>query len=392
MKKILSSLIVFGLLLVNNIPAQAEGNPDLFEAFMNMTKLESYASLQTMTGTVKFKEGEQIGNIKFKLNFKSNVNNVAAFQSNSATEISGHVNLTMEGPGEKPFDAVNANFKADLVLVSEEGFYARLKEVNFEATGVPEKDMTSYLEGQQALKTQLAPVLNEWFFVPIADLSGLSQAQPGLEGLFSQEEILKNLQEVGLKETYTNLARESIQAQVEAGLMTEEDAVLSNEIINMILAAKFLRTKTITQGNNKNFQAFALDKRLISGLVKEIAERQGEQLSERDLQQLEMILSQVGFSGIYRVNPEHRIYDNFLVRLRLREIEDLKLFEISYRLRITQINSAREVVAPADYKTLEESGFSIPYLTEPVPMEEPDDEDAGLLEEELNVIEKETSQ
>jgi hypothetical protein len=71
---------------------------------------------------------------------------------------------------------------------------------------------------------------------------------------------------------------------------------------------------------------------------------------------------------MFKVNDDYGIYDNFLARLDLRNIESLNKFNLNYRYKISGINKMPAIEAPADFVDIEDS--QIPFLNTPTATEE----------------------
>ncbi|PIZ71626.1 hypothetical protein COY07_04590 [Candidatus Peregrinibacteria bacterium CG_4_10_14_0_2_um_filter_43_11] len=367
MKKLLSFalLILFFAYAPLSMRAQ-EPTPSFFEAWEQLGKLESYAMQQTFSGNIQFTGDSAVNeaiSADFRINMSSRIKNKAIFESDSATEINGYLEVKYKSDGKnKPFDRVIANFQAQVVYLYNDGIYLKLDGVGIKTEGISNTEQKDYEQFQIKLNKAASEFKGKWLYLPMDDLKALSE-NAGSDTLTNQDLIIQQLKEEGLKATYKALLKSEIQKRIEEGEFTEDQAKMIEGFTNAIFDTEFFHAKVITEGNNKGFTAFKTNKSAIIKLARFISDKMGVNASQRDLIKIRNILNKFTLSGMYHIDDTHRIYDHLSLRFWMSNLEPMDRLEVSYRYKVSRINAAGDITKPTEFESILESDL-LPMIQE----------------------------
>jgi len=347
MKKILSAFLTFAFILlpISINEAQGKSETTIFESSTNLSKLDSYNVKQAFYGDFKIKDGEEDVSGKYKINFSSLVNNKKDHKSDSYSRISASINLKHNADNEsKMFDTASINVGGEAIFIFEKGLYLRLSKLNINVTGISDGFGKMIIEGA---KEEAKEYKNKWFYLPMSIIEDELESELG-EGLgknlMNSKEIEKRMQEEGMKEFIVTL----ISQMAENEGATDKEVKQVKEVINRVFETKLFTEKNVKRGRNKGLKAFRINKGEIISLLKEISKIIDEEISSSDMKEISNFLRKLNLSGVYRINKNHGIMDAFLLRISIRNIEELERFRLNYRQNITGINKGAVIREPKE--------------------------------------------
>lgn len=374
MKKLLSIIFVITILITPLASVRASEEIGFLEGLSNTYELESYQTLQNIYGDMQIEDFGDIVDINFRLSFSGNVNSKKAFENNQYMRVNGFLQINIietensiseeERYYPQPFDQMTANFNAEIVSIFNDGIYLRLSEVNVTAQGVGDEE----LDDMNAFLEEISPYKYNWYKIPMSALT--ANAQDGLTyefgedfntELFEPETIIKYFQENDIKTAIGNYIKDIFLLIKDETGMTDEKYNQAVEMIDLAVDTKFFNLKDIVSGRNIGFKFFTFNKNSIINLIQGIGEIIGETLTYDDIKEIRTMMSKFNLAGIYRINNEYKVVDNFLIKLTLRNIESLIESNIKYRYKIRNFNDAPAVNAPTDYNEIEDLATLLSY-------------------------------
>ncbi len=370
MKKILSIAFVIATILnaLGNAAFAQNNVITWFESLDNIKGLESYAMQQVVTGdfATKADTGDG-GSGDFKLNIKSAILNHDRLTMDSKHTIDGKLHFSLKGEG-RPFSEVDANFRLSVIALESQGAYVRLENLDFNANGISEEDMPSYLDFREEFKGVVEPIKWQWIQLPDQYIKGqLDQGAPAELSMLDTETLKNDLVENGFRVAIQAAIEDGIATAENEGSMTEEDAAKARALSDRFFETNFFNLKTSARPGKEEQTSFILNKGRIIDFVKKAGEELGKGLSESDLTELRSALGKFNLSGAFHQNSEFGIFDRLKIRLQLKNIEELKNLKLDYSYKIGNINAVEAISAPAKFMPLEESGLDfLPPPAEPI--------------------------
>jgi len=351
MKKIIS-FILLALFLIMPLQSMAAGNGVTFFDFAdNVGKLGSYRSEHSLYGdiTVNDTEGKVEGS--YRLFFSGSTQNKKAYMSDSDMDVRGYLKLKIAGKSkEKPFDELTAQINGRVVSVFGDGLYVMLKGVSVETEGIKKEDKKDLEKGL----AEAEKYKNHWFKIPLADLTQNATAQLGDEKyakLADPETISKEFAQFGIKGGLNKLYKDLLKQMKKDGQMTDEDYKKAVKVLDTIFAVTLFTEKT----NEKGKTEFQLDKGAILKLVEKLGKIISQEIGKKEMNELRAMMTKFDISGSYQTNEKHGIYDQFLLQLKLWNIEELEKLTVNYRFKMSDIGTASTVKAPQDYTDISET-------------------------------------
>lgn len=360
MKKFFSLLLSAVMLSSLASPtAFADEKLSFFESYENLLKLKSYENQQVFSGNVKLSNlADELegGEMNFRLSFNSDVVNKKAFEPDTKATMSGRLTMNLEGE-DKPFDSLIFRIRGEFRSFGSSDIYMKLNQLELKATGVPNDEMDDYLEFQDMLNEELTVLRGRWFHLPISELEQ-EFALDELEG-FETEAILESFRKKGVQETYEDLVDSALESMVSFGEISEEDSRQAQKLLDEFLNTKLFTQREIRAGKNKGMTHFAFSKRRFVSFLGRVANIMGEEMSARDLREINSMLRKFHLSGMYSANQEERIYDHFKLKFILKNLDLLDELELHYSNKVTNINKPLNVERPRDSENLLESGLPL---------------------------------
>ena len=388
MKKLISFLIALIIFAFPFSAINANEEIGFLNALSNTYELESYTMLQGFYGDFKVDDWGDKADGHFRLSFSGNVNSEEPFRNNQYFRINGYLQINYTEGEYRPFDQLIVNLSGEMTSVFSDAIYVRLNDLQMNGRGMTVDD----IQGMNELAQEINQLKGIWYRIPIENLTDNAGEEMSYEfgddfttELIDSETIVGYLQNDDIKTAIGEYFKAFLLELKEQGEMTDEEYGQALEAIDLIVATDLFNQRDIVSGRNIGFKFFNFNKGAVIDLIQNIAGIFGETLTDYDLQDLRDILSKFNLAGIYRINTEHSIVDNFLVKLTLRDMENLKEMHVDYRYKISNFNNAPEVSAPTDYIEIEESETYIPYINENYYYDETEYSDTEL--EELECIE-----
>jgi len=358
------------------------------EAFSNTHKLTSYKMLQGFYGDFKVDDYGDKADGYFRLSFSGNVNSDEPFENDQYSRVNGYLQINYTEGEYRPFDQFIVNLSGEVISIFGDGIYVRLNDLQMNGKGMTADD----IRGMDEFIQEINQLKGVWYRIPMESFTDNAGEEMTYEfgddfatELIDPETIVGYLQNDDIKTAIGEYFKAFLLELKKQGEMTDEEYGQALEAIDLIAATDFFNRRDIVSGRNIGFKFFNFNKGAVINLVQNIAEVFGETLTDYDLQDLRDALSRFNLAGIYRINTEHNIIDNFLVKLTLRNMESLEEMHVNYRYKISNFNDAPEVSAPADYVEIEESGTYIPYINDDYYYDELEYSDTEL--EDLECIE-----
>lgn len=316
-----------------------------FESIENLQNLKSFRNSQTFTGHLKLEDFGNDFKGSFRVKLVQDVINKDAFENDARVSIKG--SLTFEATGEDiPFTKLIAGFSGDVISLVKNGIYFRLNNVSISAKGVPEDELESYSEFQDEQKANLNLYKDKWFFIPF-DHELISTYGNEVD----HEEVLKNLRENGFKEAYEELIQ-SLAGSF-GGTDSEESEKIT-EVLSDFFNTQFFTARKVVAGRYKGNTSFSLSKRRLLSFLKKAGVTMKEPLTPGDLEEIDDFLSKFYINGVFHINNVRNIYDLFVFKLTLRNIEGLKFGKFILQNKITHVNQIKAIEAPADSISIDE--------------------------------------
>lgn len=355
----MASVFLFGLLFTG-VGVNAEST-NFFEAVESLSKLDSYKVNQSIYGDFKVDSyGEKILG-EYRLNFISSVNNTDEWEANENSKVNLYLELTTEDFDEeyKPFDKFVVEARGEITALFADSVYLKLDHINMYGEGI---DDYAKSEIDLMLK-EVKNYTGTWYRIDVSDITEMNYGMTyDLGSEYSdQEEVANKLKELGYKGFLQEIVNEILDSLNESGELTDKEQGQISSAVEELLDTNFFSTRYLDKGYSEGFTSFRLDRSSILDLVLNLAEQFDEELSAYEKNALRMALNKISISGMYRLDESYGIYDNFLVKIALRNIEELKNLKINYRYKVTGINSAPEVKAPTLYTDLADTDLPFPY-------------------------------
>ena len=256
----------------------------------------------------------------------------------------------------QPFEQLTANFNGELVSIFDDGIYFRLSEINLGAKAMTESnlsEMNDFLE-------KISPFRNEWYRIPMSALTANTQDDLAYElgenfdtELFEPETVVRYFQENDIKTAISNYTKDILSQMQDVIGISDTEYAQAVEIIDLISNTQFFNLRDVISGRNAGFKFFTFNKGSIINMIQGIGKIIGETLSYDDIKEIRKMLSKFSLAGIYRINNEFKVIDNFLIKLTLRDIESLIESNIKYRYKISNFNKTSQVNAPSDYTEID---------------------------------------
>ncbi|MCK5600770.1 hypothetical protein KAR91_02805 [Candidatus Pacearchaeota archaeon] len=320
------------------------------ESTENLQELDSMSIRQNLSGNFDFAiaENENLSG-QFRLGFTSDVINKGNLQSDVDANIVGQLNLHYEGE-DAPFENLTAYLNLKVKSIVDDGIYVQLRNLYFNASGIPENEMDDYLESKAMVAEGVASLKDQWIYFPATLIEeGMNMGAP--EGAAMQEELREQIAQEGLKETYKQLFSEYMTT---SGTIGTNEAELLDDVLDKFFETEFFSRKTVTSGLYKDFERFTFSKRRFVHFVQWIGYKLGVELTAQDLEELNNVLSKFYFSGAYHVDNQNRIFDQVKLKLILKGIEELKKAQFGLFYKVSDVNQIETIKAPSDFKNYEE--------------------------------------
>lgn len=340
-----------------------------FESLDNMQKLKSYTMAQVLSADVtgQIEEG-QTGSGNFTLNINTSLVNRENYKMDTKNSITGKLHIKVEGK-DKPFDALDANFRISVVSIADQEVYVRLEKADFEASGIREADAQGYQDAKTQLGSMLEPILWQWIRIPNQDLVGeVKQELPTELGNLDAETLKADLKKNGFQETFQKLIESELNSQMDQGEMPEADAAKAKALMERFFKTEFFRLKSESKPNQEESTSFTLNKNQIFNFVRNASKELGENISSADLAALRDALRKFSLSGSFHQNNQFGVFDRLKVKLALKNLKQVSNVQLDYATKIGNINAVDAIKAPAKTVTLEELGLSLPSASVQEPM------------------------
>lgn len=343
--------------------AGAKNPVTLFESAENMQKMKSYKMNQTFLGGVTVTpddkaEFEKI-DVQMRLGVSSQVVNLEPYKSNTKNLLSGDITLKAEGEN-KPFESLVLSFRADLITIVNDGIYARLQTLSLDARGIGPEDEEDYREFREEFDAEIKKIKNQWVYIPEDYFTGeLEEGMPDeFRSMVDQEALLKDFKDKGVEQTYKTLLEDLIKTLYKNGEISADEQTVYNELLEEFFKTEFFSAKPILHGIHKGGTYFSLDKKNIMRFVEMMAEKLGEEISQRDKLELRTLLTKFSVSGLYKTDEKNRIFDVFRLKLAVRNIEELTGLKLEYGYKISKINEIERISEPDEFTHIDNFGLS----------------------------------
>jgi hypothetical protein len=354
MKKIISLIAAtFIFLIPLNIRAD-ESSLTFFDNLENLNKLESYKVNQSIFGGIllnKLPMDDGFVDLKGDYNFTLNdvVESKGAWQNNTHAKIEGRVKLAGKSTTKniKMCDEYSMEVRGEAISIFNESIYLKLDNLNIKGKKC---DKTEQADIDSAME-QVKEFEGKWFRLGLSDLTASEYYD-----VPDQTEITDALQEDGIENGIMDITAPFLD---EVGLSDEEISEVKT-LIDTVFQTEFFSSKTITNGNNAGFTSFKLNKSALLNLALDLSRQFGQEITQMDMNNLRAYLNKFTIDGMYKVNEEYGIYDNFLMHFGLWNIENLKKLDLNYRYKVSGINNMPAIEAPTDFVDID-SGM-LPYF------------------------------
>lgn len=343
MKKIIASLFIFTLSI---FPSQgifaAENSVSFFESLGNISKLENYKDTESLQGSVEIKEGEDHVTLEYGMSAKSMVDTKNQLDSNQIT-----LRLKFKNHGQTtdsvPFKEGAFQISGDVISKGTSDLYFRLNNFNLDSKG----SLPSTVENIKGTKIIANLYKGKWFHVPVSALAG------------NQKMNNKELQ--AFQTAFQQHPEMGVIGLTQLILANNKD--LSEEQKTAIIKGVELLTKTqiftdrkILTGKNKDFHFFNLSKAAIMDFFTKLGNLVGQDMSATDMSDLRSGLSKVNLSGLYKINDAYSLIDQFMMKLKLKDLGSVKNMELNLSYKLSDLNKKTEIKLPASYQE-----FSNPF-------------------------------
>jgi len=365
MKKLISFLVALIIFAIPFSYINADDEVNFLEALSNTYELSSYTILQGIYGDFKIKNYGNLIDGNFRLSFSGNVNSDEAYENNNRSRVNGYLRINYHEGEDGSFDQLTVNLSGEVVSIFGDGIYMRLNDLRINTMGME----PVHIEDINESLAEINQFKNQWYRIPIENLTGNANEEVGyefgegfLEELINPETLVEYFQGNNIKTAIGEISKDIATEIKEQGDMTDEEYNWAMDAIDLIIETKFFNQRNIVSGRNIGFKFFSFSKSAVTNLVQNIVEIFGETLESYELAKLRETLGKFNLAGIYRINSEYDLIDNLLIKLTLRNIDELEEFHLKYRYKISNFNDASQISAPTDYTDIEETGMYIPYV------------------------------
>ncbi|MBN2307254.1 hypothetical protein JXD20_04685 [Candidatus Peregrinibacteria bacterium] len=346
MKKLLTLLLTFTLVILPGHSLLATADMPFFEALGNRGYLKDYKLIQSFYGNLEFEEGEDHFSADFRVSINSTVD--AGLEEDSFSRISAFIKFVNhnEVSDSTPFKEMTVQANGEVIMRDQKDMYFKLNNFNI---GLMKPLPFAVVDVENALAT-VNLYRGTWYHTTVNELAVDEYGEEMIDTeayMAFEEELKKNPKEaiLGLSELILYDSDEDF---------TEEEINPFLDGLEMLLDSNLFTVRDIIAGQNTGFKFFNLNKGAILNLVEEVAHVFGEEMRAEDKLMLRTELGKISLSGIYRVDPLYDTLDNFLIRFKLREAGPLNNFELNYRFKLRDINIENSVKAPIEYKEMED--------------------------------------
>jgi hypothetical protein len=365
MKKLISFLAALIIFAIPFSYINADDEVNFLEALSNTYELESYTILQGIYGDFKIKNYGNLIDGNFRLSFSGNVNSDEAYENNNRSRVNGYLRINYHEGEDGSFDQLTVNLSGEIVSIFGDGIYMRLNDLRINTMGME----PVHIEDINESLAEINQFKNQWYRIPIENLTGNANEEVGyefgegfLEELIDPETLVEYFQGNDIKTAIGEILKNIATEIKEQGDMTDEEYNWAMDVIDLIIETKFFNQRNIVSGRNIGFKFFSFSKSAVINLVQDLAEILGETFESYELAELRETLGKFNLAGIYRINSEYDLIDNLLIKLTLRNIDELEEFHLKYRYKISNFNDAPQISAPTDYMGIEETEIYIPYV------------------------------
>jgi hypothetical protein len=345
----LALIMTLILIPMTQTRAQEEENKTTFlQALANVNELDSYQLQQGIGGKGYFRNDElgESFSLNFRLSTNGNVFNNSILDKDQQSRVHLYAKLETMERGDLGFDSVTLNANLEIMIEAGTKLYVKLNEINISAEGMDEAD--------KAMLDQAEMMSNfykgEWYSLDLETLA--AEDEEVMETQQLQEDFLKELSQNGsVKSAVDLLIDNQLSSLEEEGMLSESE---KNDIVSGVEQfwdTRFFNKRTIVSGRNEGFTFFFLNKWKLIDFIKEMA---GSNLTETEANEMDSIIRKMSLAGIYRINPEHDLLDNFLVKYSLRDLGVAKDFSLTYRQKISRFNDAIQFDFPQSATDFEE--------------------------------------
>lgn len=367
MKKLISFLTALIIFIIPFSYVSADTEINFLKALLNTNELKSYKILQNISGNFKVEEYGDVLDGNFRLSFSGNVNNDNAYENKSSSRVTGYAQINHLEGENKSFDKLTINFNGEIISIFSNGIYLRLNDIKINGTGISQTDLNEIND----FLLSINEFKNQWYKIPTDILTNnVNEKIPYnfeevfAEDLINSETLAEYFQGNDIKTNIGEILKTLVSEYKKQGYMANEEYDNAIKAIDLIINTNFFNKRDIVSGRNTGFKFFTFNKASIINLIKNIANIFGKTIEDYELAELRSILSKFNLAGIYRINTEYDVIDNLLVKLTLRNLEELTKCSINYRYKISNFNNAPKIKAPADYIDIEETGIYIPYIND----------------------------
>jgi len=356
-KKYLITIIILILGLTNVSITQAKTNykvsTDFFKSFDNLLKLNSYQTTQNLSGSFSVNNELKIYG-DYKITFKNNIHQKDRLMTRANSKIIGHINIKMDGE-DREFDNLVLNFRGDILITDKKDLFVRLQNIDLLAKGIPTETIEDYRTFQKEMAKYIQPIKGQWISIPNTFYDNYSTELNNFKNTetFNEDEIQKSLIKNGVKNTALNYIDTAIGSAEANGLFTKKDTNKIKEIINNFYSTKFFKYKNLNKGPQKGSTSYVLDKTKILTFIKQTVNLADEHISTNELMLIKKYLRKIAFYGTFHKDVINKIIDKFEINFAIRNIEELKHFQISYKYKINNLNSASRIRTPRKHISID---------------------------------------
>lgn len=348
-------LLIF-ILPVFASPARAE-EVKFLQAAANMTSLENYRSLESIKG---FLESSDNLKINYQMNFNSTVDNDS--NPSSSTRLNANFQIVNQGvvSQDYPFKQMNISAGGMVTSINQTDLYLRLDDfkINFDGLSMPTEagmveDSGPFLLLIKEVENSINSVKGKWYHLNLDDMSD------GLIGTtFLDQAVLMEFSkefQANPEQAVSDLIEQFASSNGES--LTAEDKATVEKAVSLFFETQFFNQLDVVSGPNQGFKFFNLNRAGVIGFVQGVSKLTGDEITADDLLSLRETLGKFSMAGIYRIDQAKGFIDNLTTRMKLRDIEELKNFEMNYRFKLLDTVSENYVPAPEIFEELGEATF-----------------------------------
>lgn len=350
MKKIITSLLLIGVCLFpSNILFASENKVSFLQGLANVSTLKDYKMIQSMQGTIEIEEAEDHLTGEYRLNVNSVVGDKGMKSSNRLSMNARLINK-QSANDDFPFSEMALQMNAEMNTENETDLYFKLNNFNITL----EDALPFAVSDIENLKNMGDLYRGQWFHVNLDDLMSNTDSEEKPDAT-----QLKNINDLFKKDPVNGLKQISnLMISSDPDISDDEKKVITKGI-DLILNTKLFSQRTIVRGKNEGANAFSLDKNSIVKLMSELMELSYKNQSNPGTTFIRSMLSKISLGGLYTIEDDYNSVNNFLLKLKLKDLGVIKNSEFSLRYKLFDLNKVNTVRMPTDYEEWNAGSFAM---------------------------------